>query len=100
MTQKEINELQVRELEKTPTLEEVKQEWEELEYKWLVPNKYPHMILLVNYDEEEKWVLTIRINTQAKKFWKDWGDASLEPFTFQEHQLLNKTFKALGWFDE
>ena len=85
---------------KTPTLEEVIKDWEKLGYRWIVPSKYSHMILLVDYDEEEKWILTIRINTQTKKIWKDWGDGSLESFTFEEHQLLTKTVKAVGVEDE
>lgn len=86
--------------EKPYTLEEVKKEWEELGYEWRIQKEYPHMIWLVNDDEEEKWVLTIKINTQSKKFWKKWGDLSIEPFTLQEHQLLTKTFRALGWDKE
>lgn len=87
-------------IKQNPTEEEVKKEWEELGYEWRIPKEYPHMIWLVNDDEAEKWVLTIKINTQSKKFWKKWGDLCIEPFTFEEHQLLTKTFKALGWYDE
>ena len=55
------------------------------------------MIWLVNNDDEPKWVLTIKINTQSKKYWKRWGDGDFEAFTLQEHQLLNKLFKIWGW---
>lgn len=81
-----------------PTLEEVKKEWEKLGYEWRIPKEYPHMIWLVSDDDEPKWVLHIKINTQSKKYWKRWGDLSVEPFTFQEHQLLTKMFRALGWY--
>lgn len=84
---------------KQPTLEEVKKEWEELGYEWRILNDYPHMIHLVNDDDEPKWILVIKINTRSKKYWKRWGDLSVEPFTFEEHQLLTKTFRALGWFE-
>lgn len=83
-----------------PTLEEVKQEWEELGYEWRIPKEYPHMIYLVDDDDEPHWVLTIKINTQSKKYWKRWGNMDCGSFSFQEHQLLTKTFRALGWFDE
>ena len=85
---------------KTSTLEEVKKEWEELGYEWRIPKEYPHMIWLVDDEEEEKWVLRIKINTQSKKYLKLWGDGGFERFTFQEHNLLTRTFKALGWYDE
>ena len=86
---------------KTPTLEEVKKEWEELGYEWRTPIDYPHMIYLVDNDDDElKWVLSIKINTQSKKYWKIWGDEVFASFTFEEHNLLTKTFRALGWFDE
>ena len=81
----------------TPTLEEVKKEWEALGYEWRTPKEYPHMINLVNDDDDLKWILTIKINTQSKKYWKRWGDGCFKAFTFQEHQLLTKTFRALGW---
>lgn len=86
--------------DKTPTLEEVIKEWEELGYELKTKTEYPHMIYLVNDDDEIKWVLSININTETKKYWKHWGNMEFESFTFQEHNLLTKTFRALGWFDE
>ena len=77
------------------TLEECKKMWEDLGYEWRIPKKYPHMIWLVDDDEEEKWILTIKINTQSKKYWKIRGDSSFEAFTFEEHDLITKTIKAL-----
>ena len=72
----------LEELTKTPTLEEVKKEWEELGYEWRIPKEYPHMIWLVDDDEEEKLVLRIKINTQSKTYWKLWGDGGFDKFTF------------------
>ena len=92
--------LELTEQYESPTLEEVKKEWEELGYEWRIPKEYPHMIWLVNDDEEERLVLRIKINTQSKTYWKLWGDGGFDKLTFQEHQLLTKTMKALGWFDE
>lgn len=89
--------LELTEQYETPTLEQVKKEWEELGYEWRIPKEYPNMIWLVNDDEKEKWVLRIKINTQSKTYWKLWGDGCFDKFTFQEHQLLTKTMKALGW---
>lgn len=78
-------------------LDNLKKEWKELGYEWKIPEAYPHMIYLVDDDDEPCWVLTIKINTQSKRYWKLWGDTNFESFTFQEHQLLTKTFKMLGW---
>ena len=89
--------LKLTEQYESPTLEEVIKEWEELGYEWRIPKEYPHMIWLVNDDEEERLVLRIKINTQSKSYWKLWGDGGFDKFTFQEHQLLTKTMKALGW---
>ncbi len=96
-----LNELVIQIVkENQPILEEIKKEWEELGYEWRIPKEYPHMIWIVDDDEEEKWVLRIKINTQSKTYWKLWGDGSFDKFTLQEHQLLTKTFRALGWYDE
>lgn len=83
-----------------PTIEQIKKEWEDLGYKWIIPKEYPHMIYLINDDDDQKWVLTIKINHQSKRYWKLWGDMQFESFTFQEHQLLTKTFIALDWSDK
>lgn len=81
-------------------LEEVLKKFEDLGYEHRIPKEYPHMIYLISDDDEPRWVLTIKINTQSKIYWKCWGDLSCEKFTFQEHQLLTELFKALGWFNE
>lgn len=82
------------------SLIEIKKEWEELGYEWRTPIEYPHMVYLVNDDEQPEWILTLKINTQSKRYWKIWGSGVFESFTIEEHNLLTKTFRALGWFDE
>lgn len=82
---------------KTPTLEEVKQEWEELGYKFQSSFDNKELISLSNLDE----MSMIKFNIKTKRFMKT--DVitfqNAIPFTFQEHQLLTKTFRALGWED-
>lgn len=95
--------IRLEELEKkeTPiTKEEVLKKFKELGYKHKPKEEFSHMIYLVNDDEKKKWILTISINTETKIYWKLWGDGVFEPFTFEEHQLLNELFKCEGWFDE
>ena len=81
------------------TKEEVLKKFEELGYEYRIPKEYPHMIYLIEDDNEPRWVLTIMINTQSKKYWKHWGDLSCESITLQEHQLLHELFKCWGWFE-
>lgn len=81
-----------------PTLEEVIKEWKELGYEQRTREGYPYMIYLVIDYGEPECTLSIKINTQTKNYWKVWGGClSVEPFTLEEHQLLTKTFRALGW---
>lgn len=79
------------------SLEECIKEWKELGYEQRTREGYPYMIYLVIDGDEPEWILSIKINTQTKNYWKVWRDSSMEPFTFEEHQLLTKTFRALGW---
>lgn len=73
------------------TLEAVKKEWEELGYVWKETNKW---ILLDNNIEEK----TIRIYKSFKLYHvKALGENYFEIVSFALHQLLTKTFKALGW---
>lgn len=101
---------------KTPTLEEVKKEWEEEGYSFEIYNDEYHngnvykrcviykeifmnkRLIVLHY-----WNKTITFNY----FWETFDDEGYTVnkymsfnITFQEHQLLTKTFKALGWFDE
>lgn len=77
-----------------PTLEEVKREWGALGYKW-IENK--DSIDLLNESKDE----IIVIDKENKRVAKTDGRVKIPLFiNWQEHQLLTKTFKALGWFDE
>ncbi len=80
--------------EKSPTIEEVKKEWEELGYEWKETGKE---ILLDNNIEEK----VIRIYKSFKLYHvKALGENYFENASFALHQLLTKTFKALGWFND
>lgn len=81
--------------EKSPTIEEVKKEWEELGYKLLYCKQDSTLIELLN---ENKMTIII-INNNEKSYIKllAYDYSSYCPLNFQEHQLLTKTFKALGW---
>lgn len=68
-----------------PTLEEVKKEWEELEWKW---EEDVEIIRLRQYFSYE-----IFINKEDMTY------KSNISLNIIEHQLLTKTFRALGWFD-
>lgn len=84
----------LRELNKKPTLEEVKQEWEELGYRW---EEHNGEIDLINKENEE----VIVIDYENKQYTKtDTNVKFILYITFQEHNLLTRTFKALGWEDK
>lgn len=77
--------------EKVYTLEEVKKMWEEEGYEWVDNCDF---IELLNKSKEELFV----IDTVHKQFAKTDDRVKFTLYiTFQEHQLLIKTFKALGW---
>lgn len=73
-----------------PTLEEVKKEWEKLEYEW---NQREHLILLY----KRKIDKMICINTTILGYSCSNSDEVSLIITYQEHQLLTKTFRALDW---
>ena len=79
------------------TEQEVFKKFEELGYKYRTKKDYPVMIYLVKDDDIPKWVLSIKINTESKAYWKVWGDISIEPITLKEHQLLTELFKCWEW---
>lgn len=84
--------------QKTPTLEEVKKEWEELGYEWSEDEK--RITLKANILYTTKYV-HIMINKITRHYWKKIeGDDVFLPISFKIHQLLTKTFKALGWEEE
>lgn len=71
--------------EKSPTLEEVKKEWEELGYEFEL---YSHSIQLINSSKNNEIIIWLN-NPRCY----DCGNS----ISLKEHQLLTKTFKALGW---
>lgn len=80
--------------DKTPTLEEVKKEWEALGYRWVTPVL---AIKLINIEKNKE----ISIDLFVKNYiCKDFDSLEYQFLTCLEHQLLTKTFRALGWFDE
>ena len=79
----------------SPTIEEVKKEWEKLGYKWFENNGI--IVLKQQIQFTNKFVI-ITLNSDKKAYWKKVDDNfNFIPFMFQEHQLLTKTMKALGW---
>lgn len=77
--------------EHQPTLEEVKKEWEELGYVWTEGVMYIHLIRL------EKDICISKMDKEYECYNADDCDYQSLTLTFQEHQLLTKTFIALGW---
>lgn len=76
----------------SPTLEEVKKEWEELGYEIIEDNNIRLKL--------KKGLSTIQISKIKKVYKKVIGceeDNRGNFLTLQEHNLLTKTFKALGW---
>lgn len=78
--------------QKQLTLEECIKEWEELGYKVLVSNDDSLILRNRNIGVE---IYIEKLNKNYGKY--DIGSCVYENFTFQEHQLLTKTFKMLGW---
>lgn len=76
-------------IKSNPTIEEVKKEWEELEYDWKEDNFC--IQLVKNYKQ-----IIIKKNSKTYKCDNryDVDNGSLY-ITFQEHQLLTKTLRAL-----
>ena len=78
---------------KSPTLEEVKKEWEELGYVW----KEDDYFISLKYYFDKYAGIKIIIEKHTKRFWKEEGHFEILAVDFVEYQLLTKTFKALGW---
>ena len=74
----------LEELTKTPTIEEVKKEWEKLGYEFEL---YSNKIELINSSKNNEIIIWFNPN------YYDCGNS----ISLKEHQLLTKTFKALGW---
>jgi hypothetical protein len=81
----------LKEKEQIYTLEECKKMWEELGYKL-----YDGKNCLDIVDKKNGFVISIFF--KSKNYYKQKINTDdLHYFTFQEHQLLTKTFKWLGW---
>ena len=78
--------LELTEQYESPTLEEVKKEWNNAGWDYKNIDEY---VLLINKKDKEKRII---INDVLKRYFVAKGY-----ITLQEHQLLTKTFKALGW---
>ena len=76
--------------DKTPTLEEVKKEWEALGWSWSYKTKY--VIYLSRNNTVHRVFDHITIN-ENRLYSADFD------IDIKTHQLLTKTFKALGWFE-
>lgn len=79
---------------KKPTLEEVKKEWEELGYEW---KEIGRVIYLRNKEIDCEITIWVKGKIYACTLYKQ---VMSQMINFCEHQLLTKTFRALGWFDE
>lgn len=77
-----------------PTLEEIKKEWEKLGYKWFEDNYKIELITTI--DDFVKEIYLDKINKNYCCFDGGTGE-EYSSITIQEHQLLTKTFRALGW---
>lgn len=74
-------------------LEDVKKEWENLGYDFIFTNSDGYD------DEDDELIYLYKINREIF-IWKDKTfsfDNDTQSLTLLEHQLLNRTFKALGW---
>lgn len=87
--------------DKVYTLEQVKKEWEELGYEWCASNNNKHIILIKEIKKDiynGDFYKIININSITKNYACYINESySYDDITFQEHNLLTKTFKALGW---
>lgn len=70
-------------------VEQVLKEFEELGYEWTDKKDG-----LINIKHKKDVAKDILIYTSSKDYISIWT------ISLQEHQLLTKLFKALGWYDE
>ena len=87
--------------EKSPTLEEVKKEWEELGYEWCASSNNKHIVLIKEikndmYNGDYNKIISINSIIKNYACYID-ENYSYDAITFEEHQLLTKTMKALEW---
>lgn len=77
--------------EKSPTIEEVKKEWEDLGYIFYIKKpttQWETLISIFYKDDSNDGIFIYNNQTYIRDTYS---------FTMQEHNLLTKTFKALGW---
>lgn len=80
--------------EKVLTLEEVIKAWEVLGHEWSEYSRVIHLCRETSFKNE-----TIIINKEDYSYYKLVNDI-LHPIDLREHQLLTKTFKALGRLED
>ena len=82
---------------------EVKKEWGELGYEWYASNNNKHIILIKKIKNDRyngDYNNIISINSIIKNYDCYIDESySYNTITFEEHQLLIKTFKALRWLE-
>ena len=82
----------IQTIEHKPTLEEVRNEWEELGYEF---------ILLLDCCINDYQILIISNASNKWIFYSDFTyEANCDEVGMREHDLLTKTFKTLGWINE
>lgn len=86
--------LELTEQYESPTIEEVKKEWEKLGYEFSFKNEN-NLLDIVNLEE----LSVIKIDIKGRKYIKVncVNYSGFVPLTYEEHILLTKIFIALGW---
>ena len=93
---KDLNKKECNYIEINSTLEEVKKEWEELGYSWEEKDAYIKLTLFKNPFN----YIEIYINKISKLYTAVLVEEKIEyplAIDLEYHNLLTKTFKALGW---
>lgn len=83
---------------KKPTFKECIEEWKALGYEWVEGyyiNGY-EIYLLLSFENKNKTIM-IYPKSESYKYIDNEIDGTVADISFQENQLLTKTFKALGW---
>ena len=80
--------------EKSPTLEEVKQEWEALGYEW---DEYNNEIIICNYGSVEKELDEVEFNLYLSEKEIQMTIGSYASLSFKIYLLIHKTVHVLGW---
>ena len=80
-------------LTETPTIEQIKKEWEDLNCEWLETDKH----IFIHSKESSDGVI---FPTVALLYKENKTYVSNYIFDIKTHKLLTETMKSLGWFDE